>query len=527
MLKRLFVFTLFAYTSVLAQSAARPVACQRLFGGTGVETARERQSVRELFCPHLAARAVVKFAADNSADASGAARAVARKNSEKDWDYLRVSTAKIPGLTDEDNLDYASPHDVHLLYHPTTGGPAQATMWGHANNHGRLVHATNNLKAEGVSNLLDIRHDIAGKTFALVEYSGEGFRPDDVLWTNTLLINRDEMPRSLDFQKIKRYTEKVLAGFDFDEQPLNGNTRLILITVKNPAGEEFMVMFDVLRSQREGKLIGEVKKVTGQAVAAQQMLLAEFKKLGSSGRVYWFGDDLTQISRDFISAAPDLVRRSLTTVKGLGVTDSRLNQISARGLIADQTVLIQATPGTAAEIAAMGFPALSLDRWKSVSDELDEQLSGHFVRSIKSKEEFLKEVATGKSDVLFVVAHSDSKSLFLNGQEVTFAELEAMQDRQVPSARPRVAVLISCYAGNMTQGRRLLFWREHQSWAELLVNKGYFDQVLASDREIDRDKSVDLVQSVLKELRISLGKSGKGLWKIAQLFIRNRPYLAA
>ncbi len=457
--------------------------------------------------------------------ASRTAKAIIQPKGDKRWEYIWVSTTRIAGL-DGDRQDFENPHDVHVMVYPNgRGSVGEGTMWGHEGNRGRVRHAADNLKDEGVSNLDAIKHDLARKDFVLVEYSGAAFRPDDVLWTNTLLMSRTDVPTDLDFSKIKRYTERALTNFDLPVHRMNGQKRLVIVTARNASKEEFVIIFDLARSTQNRKLVGEVRKITGQALAVRAMLADEIRKLGPDGRVFWLGDDIASFQVAATAGNSDLVRRSLTTTKGFGFTDSRLNALAARSLSPDETVLVQGTPSNANELAAMGFPELGVERWKLLRDKLDERLSGAYSRRIESKDDLVSEITKGESDVLFVIAHSDRRSFFINGQQVTLAELEQMPDRQPPSTRPRVAVLISCFAGTMTQGRRTLFRRERQSLSELLINKGFFDEVFAADREIEGDESVALVESMVQQLRAGLGKPGKALSKIARLLSR-KPHVA-
>jgi hypothetical protein len=126
-----------------------------------------------------------------------------------------------------------------------------------------------------------------------------------------------------------------------------------------------------------------------------------------------------------------------------------------------------------------------------------------------------------------LVAHSDGSNLFIGGEKVSLDELAALPTRDSNLTRARVAVLISCFAGNVKNapetfservGRILRGRKNTQSLAEILTNKRFFDQVLAPEGEITTEQGVTYVEETIKQLRKSLGASIDGLVRIAERF---------
>jgi hypothetical protein len=216
------------------------------------------------------------------------------------------------------------------------------------------------------------------------------------------------------------------------------------------------------------------------------------------------------------AAGNEVIRRSITTVKDFNDTDQRLNAVSDRGLEPDAVAFAHGTPNSADEIAGMGFPSLSLEKWQRLNEAVEARMDGQFSFRIDSKEKLLRELSRGNHDVVFVVAHADKgKRLFLGGEEITFDELKSLPDRDGSElSRPRTAVLLSCFAGDLSEAKTHFFRRELQSFAEILVNKGFFDEVLAPPGEIG-DDTLELLPQLLTRLQKGLKGSIEGLLRIA------------
>jgi hypothetical protein len=242
-------------------------------------------------------------------------------------------------------------------------------------------------------------------------------------------------------------------------------------------------------------------------------------------RVYVFGDPLQSI--DFRKLALDsgmeLIVRPSTTMKDFHRTERRIAALRTRRLTRANTAIINATPATLREVQLMGDPSSSIDGWRKIRQDVETKLSENFSRRITTKAELLHELQFGTSDVLFLVAHSDGDNIFIGGNKVALAEINALPARQ--SQTPRVAVLISCFAGKLP-GHALTFSeriaklmsgrRDKQYLAEILVNKGFFDQVLAPDGEITAESGVAHIQDALEKLKKNLANPVDGLSRIAE-----------
>jgi hypothetical protein len=453
---------------------------------------------------------------------------VTQGRTTEQWEYIKVTTGKVPGLMEDGvHIDPINQHDVNFLIYPdgksTVGS---TTLWGHRKNNRELIHARSNLEREGVANLDRIIRELSTKGFLLAEYSGRAFRPEEVSWTNTLFLHSSDKPRVLNFERMKRISEQVLRSLPLDSDSLDGSSRMLIASVRNPNNEEMLIIFDLNRSKAQRKLIGEVHTITNDPVAHTKIITQRLRSLGAHGRVYLYGDDLKSIdvSRIADSVGCDLVRRSVTTVKDFRATDTRLDSISERSLEPSTTALVHGTPSTESELENMGFPSASLPGWQRIREQMETHLEGRIGRRINTKEDLIQELSAGNSDVLFVIAHSDGRSFYLSGQKVAIAEIENLQPRTRTTNRPRIAVLISCYAGQFPNPNRRwqFFQKEVKSLAEVLVNKGFFDEVLAPNKEITGDEGLGILDTAIREFSTSLGRKIRGLLKIAGI-TRNKP----
>jgi hypothetical protein len=448
--------------------------------------------------------------------------------SKKQWVYARVTTVKVPALMDDGvHIDTLHPKPTYFLEYPagskTTG---TNTWWGHEYANGETYCSHGNQKKEGVADLDDIKEEISTKGFVLLESSGSPL-PDikDTIWTNTILMPTALKPRQLDVAAIKKLSENLLASIPTGRSWGKPNLApLIIGTVRTANNEEIVVMYRYGESKTHDTFVAELMTATNNPGLVTDVLKQTMSKYPVR-RVYVFGDPLTSI--DFRKLASDtgmeLIVRPSTTIKDFHRTERRIEALGERHLARSNTAMVNATPATLKEVQLMGDPSSSLDGWRKIRQDVETKLAGNFSRRITTKAELLHELQFGTSDVLFLVAHSDGDNLFIGGQKVSLAELNALPARQ--SETPRVAVLISCFAGQLP-GTPLTFSerisrlvsgrREKQYLAEILVNKGFFDQVLAPDGEITAQSGVAHVQDALDKLKKNLANPVDGLSRIAE-----------
>lgn len=489
----------------------------------GFVSAQDQPAKWRFFCPSAAGEHLQAFRQFQEADASTEASLVTKDKTSESWGYARIKVERVPGLTDNNLVDPDNPHSVHMILYPqpSAANVGRTSLWGHIHDNGEYLDIKYLAEHYGFSNLDPMKADMAKKGFMLIEFSGQGFRTDESIFTNTLFMSPGDRPAS--YLRVRQISEQVLHSLSVGPNGFSSSDRAVLATVRTAENEELVVVFDLDESKKMGVLSGGIMNLTKNGGYWKEVLQNKFSRIGSAGRVYIYGDNLTSLNLVGMceAAGNEVVRRSITTVKDFNRTDKRLNSISARSLEPANVAFAHGTPNNADEIAKMGFPSLSLERWQQLYKNVENRMAGRFSARIDSKAELLRELSSGNHDVVFVVAHADKgKSLFLGGEEISFDELKSLPDRYTLGphfsriARPRTAVLLSCFAGDLSEARRQFFRTELQSFAEILVNKNYFDEVLAPPGEIG-EETPDLLPQVLTRLQNGLHGNIEGLLRIA------------
>lgn len=431
-------------------------------------------------------------------------------------------------MPDGYHIDEANPNSTFLLQYPAGAKTCGTrTWWGYEHNDGAAYGVTGGSKAEGVSDVEDIRSDIKSKDFLLLELNGHPLpKFDDVVLTNTIFMFHEFRPRKLDYGSIKVLAQNLASSLPTGTSWKMSPPPLIIGTTRTDSNEEIVLLYMPSPSEDHKAFVGFLFTATNDPSGVKDIMVNQMKR-HAGGRVYVYGDPLKSI--DFQSMAStagvELIVRPATTVKDFHVTEQRMQVLSTRSLTPSKTAFVNATPDSLTEIQLMGGSASSLDSWRKIRQEVETKLSGNFSRRITTKEELFHELQFGTSDVLFVIAHSDGENLFIGGQKITHAELNALPARHARTASPRVAVLVSCFAGRLPGQQASFFQRisrlvsgkgERQYLAEILVNKGYFDQVLAPEGEITAETGIAQVQDALNKLRQNLAKPVDGLSRIAE-----------
>src|SRR5271165_1739720 len=130
---RLFcVLTMFFVWQATALPQTNGSSCSRVLRSTSEPLDSSSRGKWRIFCPHAAAETVVEVSSESMSQADAVASALRKEKSSQSWDYVRVTTKKVPGLTEDEYRDYKNPHDIHVLLYPSGKDTVgNATMWGH------------------------------------------------------------------------------------------------------------------------------------------------------------------------------------------------------------------------------------------------------------------------------------------------------------------------------------------------------------------------------------------------------------
>jgi hypothetical protein len=159
----------------------------------------------------------------------------------------------------------------------------------------------------------------------------------------------------------------------------------------------------------------------------------------------------------------------------------RAAAMTVRPFVASQFVIFSGLPyekgsiNSRAELLRMGL-TWKPKEWHAVSQEIA-SAAGSIPIATATKRGLINELETGNKDVLFIIAHSDSKSIFLpglQGGKISLHELDSIKREVAPQ---RVIVLLACKTGSIN-GRT-------QSIAETLLKNRLAAVVFASEGSVD------------------------------------------
>jgi hypothetical protein len=148
----------------------------------------------------------------------------------------------------------------------------------------------------------------------------------------------------------------------------------------------------------------------------------------------------------------------------------------------------------------MGALVGDANDWLDLRSKVEDALDGYEAQRIGSREDFIHELSQGESDIIILVAHSTGMDLYLNGERMAIKDIRALPPRRTPSRRPRLAVLVSCKTGKPTStelGWRRFFQKQIVPLAQVLIEKGYVDKVIAPDHDIRAPESLIVLRRAL------------------------------
>lgn len=264
--------------------------------------------------------------------------------------------------------------------------------------------------------------------------------------------------------------------------------------------------FDLgLRSLRNPPTLGQPGRARTVAKTGLSPVLASRLADLKAGRVYYYGDQLSTVDINALcrSHGKELIRRSPKVESSILTTEWRQRQIDERTLSTEHLTFIDGLPQDRAAVESMGLMVGDPSDWLDFHESVRRLFRGRGVQGVTTKEGFLHTLSHGDTDVIILVAHANGSQLYLNGKPTSLKELQAMPARSRRSARPRVAVLVSCDAGKPQEQRRGLwpldwFAPDLPSLAQILIEKKFVDKVIAPDHKIQADESLTVLQRALE-----------------------------
>jgi hypothetical protein len=303
------------------------------------------------------------------------------------------------------------------------------------------------------------------------------------------------------------------------------------ITTAKSGSDEFVTIFET----RDGKFGGITLKLSARPpnCGPNDCTMKDvfdngigpwLEPIKGSGRLYIVGDDLeginpTQLARTFNL---DVIRRNDRILKDIRVTETRLAQIQSSKLDRSKTKYINGLPRNTAEAVQAGYQRSQVQELQEAAKKMDDIAKQFFKENWPpiSPQTLQELFVNSESDVVLIVAHSDRERIYLNGTLISIDDIAKYPDRLTQSTKPRVAILLTCYGSNFGIKKGILFKKDLNSLAEVLVMNGYFDKVVAPKGEIDLDQAASILGDYLsgRLIREIAAEHYEQLLQVAELY---------
>jgi hypothetical protein len=157
-------------------------------------------------------------------------------------------------------------------------------------------------------------------------------------------------------------------------------------------------------------------------------------------------------------------------------------------------------PTAREDLINAGFSPDNSPAWDVLKNNINSSIHDKFISKPSTVEEFKNEIINGESDVLLMVAHSDKISIYLGNEKIEINDIKAWEERQIKNKKPRIAILLSCYAGEIEQTKTnwFLFQAQRESLTEVLLKKKYFDYIISPNHQISGEESLQIIDEILK-----------------------------
>jgi hypothetical protein len=282
---------------------------------------------------------------------------------------------------------------------------------------------------------------------------------------------------------------------------------IIVSGARSADGTEIVTLFDLRDSGKTGALHGDMFVLASKESHARfESVLNQKLSPSLRRRVYYYGDELQNINiRKLVeSSSQEFVRRSSNVARNLLEIDKRLQELASRKFDEDKLTVANGLPDSKESVDLMGPLAGDASDWLDFYNKVGETMRGRKASMVTQGEDFIRELKEGDSDVIILVAHSTGIYLHFADGPMPIQRLKDEPPRTTPSRRPRLAVLVSCETGKPAPGRsgwRNLFRKQTMPLAQILVEKGYVDKVVAPDHNIRGPESLTVLQRALDGAR--------------------------
>lgn len=164
---------------------------------------------------------------------------------------------------------------------------------------------------------------------------------------------------------------------------------------------------------------------------------------------------------------------------------------------------LNGTPDSPEEAVFQSFGAENTEALRGFNRDMNKTVLSKNATVISSKQELIEELTTGTNDFLFIVAHCDGENVFFGSSVLSIADLKSLPTR-LGRRKVRMAVLFSCMTGDIYHS--MPFANDAKTFAELLIEKKYFDYVIAPPGTINGDDVLRMTEIIDKHPVLELNK---------------------
>jgi len=359
---------------------------------------------------------------------------------------------------------------------------------------------------------LDLPHDLK-----LARYSGSGYLSRELKEGNFILVNEPEYA-------VIKYKEEAITAIGNFLNKLSGDItnypETAVALSLNIRSEETICTLYI----KNGRIVGYLHPLNKPLPLQFADDLVYIKDHGY--KFLWAGDEIKSI--DIIA---DADKAGVSTLRRISYVETKigaLNVMDSPVFDAQNAVVCNAIPYTKEQLKAGGFSALDVDGWVNLRNTADRIINGRFGQTLVDAKELKNEIINGEKDILTIVAHSDGMTFYIGTEAINIEQIKNWENRAASLTKKRNAVLLICDAGNVkiTKG---IFRKRVASISEILLNKGYFNSIIAPNREIDDKEVLQLLKSITKgDKAIDFRKNFKGWNEYVTLFNKyNLQYLTS
>lgn len=317
---------------------------------------------------------------------------------------------------------------------------------------------------------------------------------------NTFYILNEDLEKIKNLENIKNKTVSFLDLLPANNVENWAGNGLLIQTIKESNEEILVVLYRV-----EGKFMGFISKIgRGQSVDEEYLNVAfqKAKEKLQINHAVWYGSDTDKVNIYKIAEQNgfEVFRRSPYVDTELPTFISNSDPIQSQIFEPKTSVAFNCVPTAREDLINAGFSPDNSTAWNLLKNNINSSIQDKFINKPSTVEEFKNEIINGESDVLLMVAHSDKVSIYLGNEKIEINDIKAWEDRQIKNNKPRIAILLSCYAGEIEQLKTnwFFFQAQRESLTEVLLQKKYVDYIISPNHQISAEESLQIIDEILK-----------------------------